>query len=70
LETGRKDEMMAEMGDDADLMPLEAAASEFGLALEVLRSRVRTGDVPGVYVPDAGGWFVHRSDLEALNAPA
>jgi len=61
---------MMGMRDDADLMPVEQAAAEFGLALEELRSRVRAGNVPGVYVPDAGGWFVHRSDLEALNARA
>jgi hypothetical protein len=56
------------VGDDSDLMPLEAAASEFGVALDDLRAQVRTGDVPGVYAPDAGGWFVHRKDLETSKA--
>ena len=59
--------MVRQMRDDSDLIPLEDAASEFGLALEDLRSRVRAGDVLGVYVPDGGGWFVHRRDLEALS---
>ena len=66
MAAGRKIGMMGRVANDADLITLESAASEFGI--EDLRLKVRKGDVHGVYVPDAGGWFVHRADLETRQA--
>jgi hypothetical protein len=47
-----------------DLVPLDEAASKLGCEAAELRALLRSGEVPGVYVPDAGGWFVRRADLE------
>ncbi|MHB2023325.1 MAG: hypothetical protein ACYCO3_08355 [Mycobacteriales bacterium] len=46
-----------------ELLPLAAAAVELRVPEDELLAKVKAGDVPGVYAPDAGGWFVRRSEL-------
>lgn len=53
--------MMVRVSDE--LLPLSAAAVELGVPQDELLAKVKAGDVYGVYAPDAGGWFVRRSEL-------
>lgn len=51
------------VGVNDELLPLAAAAVELRVPEDELLAKVKAGDVPGVYAPDAGGWFVRRSEL-------
>lgn len=54
LGSGRKDVMMGDV-NATDLVPLHEAAPRLGYGTDELRALLRSGEISGVYVPDAGG---------------